>query len=104
MNKFQKFALTIPFCVALAAPVMIAAQDHDRDDRTHRYYDEEHRDYHDWNSGEQRYWREYWTSERQPYVEWDRASDEQHRAYWRWRHEHMRHHDRDDHDHDRDHD
>jgi hypothetical protein len=106
MNKVRKFIVTIPFCFALATPVMapiaLAApiqdrDDHDRDDRAHhRYYDADHRDYHEWNGAEQRYWRNYWVYERRPYIDWDRASDEQRRAYWHWRHEREEHHDRDD--------
>lgn len=106
MNNIRRFAIAIPFCFALATPVVtpiaLAApvqdrDDHDRDDRAHhRYYDPEHRDYHEWNNTEQRYWRDYWVYEHHPYIDWDRASDEQRRAYWHWRHEREEHRDRDD--------
>lgn len=105
LKRLRNLAVTAPFCIALAMPVVVPVaaatpkqeRDHDRDDRAHhRYYDEEHRDYHEWNAGEQRYWREYWSGEHRPYVDWDRASDAQRRAYWHWRHEHKEHHDRDD--------
>ena len=101
INKLGKLVITVPFCIALATPVLAplatAAPMQDRDDRDHhRYYDEEHRDYHEWNAAEQRYWREYWANERRPYIDWDRASDAQRRAYWHWRHEREEHHDRDD--------
>jgi hypothetical protein len=99
MNKLQRIALTIPFCFALMSPVSITAHGQDRDGKAQRYYDEEHKDYHEWNANEQRYWHEYWVAEHRPYVDWDRATDKQRRAYWRWRHEHE--HDR-DRDHDRD--
>ena len=103
MNKFRKFAVTVPFCVALVTPTLVPLattaavqdRDHDRDDRDHhRYYDPEYKDYHEWNADEQRFWREYWTSERRPYIDWDRASEDQRRAYWHWRHEHREHDDR----------
>ena len=101
MNKLRKLVVTVPFCIALTAPLFVpaatAAPVQDRDDHDHdhdkRYYDAEHKDYHEWNSAEQRYWRQYWANEHRPYIDWDRASDEQRRAYWRWRHEHEEHHD-----------
>lgn len=101
MKKLLRFAVTAPFCLALAVPTVIPVataaptqdrDDHDRDDRAHhRYYDPEYKDYHEWNADEQRFWREYWTEERRPYIEWGRASEEQRRAYWHWRHEHHEH-------------
>ena len=103
MNKFKTFALTICFCFPLIGPGIITAQPQDRDDRAHRYYDEEHKDYHQWDAAEERYWRNYWASQHRRYVDWDRANDEQRRAYWRWRHEHEHEHEHDhDHEHDRD--
>ena len=114
MKKFRKLTLVIPFCVGLITPIALPAasasptqdrddharDDHSRGDKAHQgYYDQDHKDYHQWNSDEQRYWRQYWSTEHRPYVDWDRASEEQRRAYWRWRHEHSEHHDR---DHDRD--
>lgn len=100
MINFRKWIATLPLAVTLITPVATFASDHDRDDRNHRYYDNEYKDYHNWNADEQRYWRGYWANERRPYVDWDRASDEQRRAYWRWRHEQERHH-HGDHDRDR---
>lgn len=109
MNRLQRFSVTIPFCMALAAPVLVPIataattpavkqdrddHDHDRDDRGRRYYDEEHKDYHYWNADEERYWHEYWTYEHRPYIDWGRASEAQRRAYWHWRHEHHDHDDR----------
>ncbi|MBV9498759.1 MAG: hypothetical protein JO138_05260 [Acidobacteriaceae bacterium] len=106
MKRFRKFALTVPFCVALVTPIVMPVataapiqdrDDHDRDDQVHhRYYDPEYRDYHQWNADEERYWHEYRAEEHRPYIDWDRASDQQRRAYWRWRHAHQEHHDRDD--------
>lgn len=87
MNKLRRWLVTLPFCMSLLGSVAFAAPGYNPDDRSHRYYDEERRDYHNWNSAEERYWRGYWTNEHRPYVSWNRASEAQRRAYWRWRHE-----------------
>jgi hypothetical protein len=55
----------------------------------HRYYDRDHRDYHEWNEAEQRAYRHWLTEERhRQYHDWDRASARERRDYWRWRHDH----------------
>jgi hypothetical protein len=94
MKQLRKWMTVVPFCMALIGSAAFAAPGYDRDDRTRRYYDSDHRDYHSWNTAEQRQWRRYWTGERQSYVYWNRASDAQRRAYWRWRHEQERRYNR----------
>jgi hypothetical protein len=91
MKDFRKWLTAIPFCMALVAPVVLPAAGYGRDDGAHRYYDGEYKDYHNWNSAEQRYWSNYWTTERRPYVSWNRANEAQRKAYWRWRHQQERH-------------
>jgi hypothetical protein len=86
----KKLLLALPLGVALFAPTYTFAQDRDdhyRDDRN-RYYDRDHRDYHEWNANEDRAYRRYWEYRHRHYIEWERASEAQRRAYWRWRHEH----------------
>jgi hypothetical protein len=87
----KKLLLALPLGVALLAPAYSFAQDHDRDDhhdRDHRYYDAEHRDYHEWNANEDRAYHRYWEDRRHRYIDWERANAAQRRAYWHWRHEH----------------
>jgi hypothetical protein len=79
----KKLLLALPIAVALANPVYVMAQDHD-----HRYYDREHKDYHEWNAGEDKAWHRYWEDRHAHYVDWNRASERQRQAYWHWRHEH----------------
>lgn len=68
----------------LLAPAVMNARDHD----DHRYYDRDHRDYHEWNQNEDRAYR-HWLEERhEQYRDWNRASRRQQREYWRWRHDH----------------
>jgi hypothetical protein len=56
----------------------------------HRYYDRDHRDYHEWNEAEARAYRHWLTEERhRAYHDWAHASAREQRDYWRWRHDHM---------------
>jgi len=65
----------------LTAPALRA------DDR--RVYDRDHRDYHAWNSNEDRAYRHWLTEERhERYRRINRLRAEDRRAYWQWRHEH----------------
>ncbi len=67
----------------------LAAQPPRDDDHRDRYYDRDHKDYHEWNEREERAWHRYWEEQRHALpLTWRRANEEQRRAYWRWRHEH----------------
>lgn len=68
---------------ALCAPALMQA------DPPHRYYDRDHRDYHEWNDSEARAWRHWVVEERhREYHDWNKARRDEQRDYWRWRHEH----------------
>ncbi len=64
---------------------------HDRDDAGEhgkRFYDREHREYHQWGVGEDTAYR-HWLGERhREYADFDSLSSEQQQAYWNWRHDH----------------
>ena len=56
----------------------------------HRYYDRDHRDYHEWNEAEKRAYRHWLTEERhREYHDWNHATGRERSDYWRWRHDHM---------------
>jgi len=68
-----------------------------------RYYDADHRDYHRWDAGEDRAYRDYWRErhEHEDYRDYSRLNGDQQRDYWNWRHGHQdagRVRDRDDRD------
>ena len=68
----------------------------DRDDRAqrqeeHRVYDSSHRDYHTWNSDEDRRYREFLTERHRKYRDFSRLKKSQQNQYWQWRHEHDDH-------------
>ena len=75
---------------ALCTPVslMRADDDHHEREKVKRYYDNDRRDYHEWNEHEQRAYRRWVEERRLKYNDYDRARKQQQREYWRWRHDH----------------
>ena len=59
---------------------------HEKQER--RIYDREHRDYHAWNTDEDRFYRDYLTEHHRPYLTFSRMNRKQQHAYWQWRHDH----------------
>jgi hypothetical protein len=53
-----------------------------------RVYDRDHKDYHDWDDNEIRYYGMYRHDHPEFNVEFSKTSRRQQRAYWNWRHEH----------------
>jgi hypothetical protein len=61
----------------------------------HRYYDNDHNDYHRWNRNETVYYNQWVIESRiEPHRQYRDLSREDQKRYWEWRHNH--------HDHDRD--
>ena len=53
-----------------------------------RVYDEPRRDYHRWNSREDRAYREYLREQRRQYRVFATLDRREQEAYWEWRHNH----------------
>ena len=89
MAMRKVFVLLLSSC-SLLIPVQLLAQHGYIPDQQHerRYYDRDHRDYHEWNEREERAWHRYWDERHRREIAWERAKERQRRAYWRWRHEH----------------
>ena len=96
MQRIPRYLTSFLLGAALVAPMGLQAvndRDHDRDDRNkkvRRYYDREHRDYHEWNEAENNAYRHWLMEERREaqYREYARLQRERQIEYWRWRHEH----------------
>ena len=85
MHRFfilSAFALS----AALIAPVAMRADDRDRHER--RYYDRSGRDYHTWNSNEDRAYRHYLGEQHREYREFHVVRRPERDQYFRWRHSH----------------
>lgn len=52
-----------------------------------RVYDEYHSDWHTWDHGEDVYYHRYWDEHHQPYRDYNKLSKDEQRDYWNWRHE-----------------
>ncbi len=75
-------------CGILMAGVALTTAQLNAEERPHRYYDRDARDYHEWNEREARAYRRYLEERRERYREYARLKRQQQRAYWRWRHTH----------------
>ncbi len=97
MHRPSRFISSLFLAAALVAPPAIMAagrpqptqeEHHDKD---HRYYDEDHKDYHDWDSKEDHAYRAYLKAQRKTYRAFDKMERSEQQAYWNWRHEHPDH-------------
>jgi hypothetical protein len=81
-------AMIVP--VALGAAVLKAGpgDDDDRNRRVHRYYDRNHRDYHEWNEHESRAYVRWETENHRRHREFVRRRQAERARYWEWRHRH----------------
>jgi hypothetical protein len=61
-------------------------EDRDRDNREHRYYDREHKDYHVWNDREERAYRHWLEERRENYRDFAKEKRKEQQEYWKWRH------------------
>ena len=54
-----------------------------------RFYDRDHKDYHDWDDREERAYRHWLEEERhEKYREFAKLERKRQAEYWKWRHEH----------------
>jgi len=86
---------TILSLTAIAMPALKA------DDRPHKYYDRDAKDYHQWNGDEDRTWRQYQEEQHRQYRDFSRSKRQQQQEYWRWRHQHEQHEQHEEREHDR---
>lgn len=83
---FKKTISALAFAAAvgsLFAPSVASAQGAER-----RMYDRSHKDYHNWNTDEDRAYRQFLSEHHRKYHEFQRMSAKQQREYWKWRHDH----------------
>ena len=97
MQRLYRYFAALLLGATLIAPVGIQAanpQDRDREQReqrqrARRYYDREHKDYHNWDGNEDNAYRRWITEERhEQYRDFGRLKRDQQSAYWSWRHQH----------------
>jgi len=82
---FLTAALTASVAPKATAQEVVVTTDH------HRYYDRNHKDYHEWNDGEDRNYRIYLGERHRDYREFRLTTSRQQSDYWNWRHSHPDH-------------
>jgi hypothetical protein len=77
---------------ALFAPAALAAgEDHERNQKVtqnSRYYDKQHKDWHEWNDDENRSYQRYTQENHRPNRDFNRLSRKDQQNYFQWRHQH----------------
>jgi hypothetical protein len=72
-------------CATLVIPTLANADDRQQE---RRYYHRDAKDYHTWNSQEDRAYRSYLNEQHRDYREFHRVKPTQREEYFRWRHNH----------------
>jgi hypothetical protein len=112
MRLTDRWIASMFLSAALVVPIGAIAMPTPQDDRERqeleehqrRYYDQQNRDYHNWNNQEDRMYREWLAERRYNYVDYDRLDPRDQQDYWRWRHQQekrQRHEEHEEHEHDR---
>ena len=93
MHSGYRYLSSLLLTAALATPVAMMAAPSPQDDKNHenraennkRYYDKNHKDYHNWDSNEDRSYQRYQTEhhEKRAFVQ---LNTRQQSGYWNWRH------------------
>jgi hypothetical protein len=95
---FSSFFLTAALAVPTAMSAAARQQDNGRQEENHRddkdrnrFYDPDHKDYHNWNDNEDHSYRLYLGERHKEYRPFAEVKQKEQRAYWKWRHRHPDH-------------
>lgn len=92
MKQLQRYVGPLLLGASLLAPLGInaAGPRPGEEEHVHRYYDREHKDWHNWDEHESAAYRHWLMEERREhqYREYERLERRRQAEYWRWRHEH----------------
>jgi hypothetical protein len=92
MHRAYLYAASLFLTAAIAAPLSMAAAGTPQEASVQvRVYDNDHRDYHNWDDREDRAYRGYLTGRHQTYLEYNKQKHKTQRQYWKWRHDHPDH-------------
>jgi hypothetical protein len=84
---FKKSISALTFAMALGGSVFVPAMASAQGVEL-KFYDKSHKDYHNWNTDEDRYYRQYLNEHHRKYTAFSHNNKSQQQAYWSWRHEH----------------
>jgi hypothetical protein len=79
----KRYVPALLLALSLSAPVAAVAQEHNQ-----RYYDKQHKDYHEWNANEEKNFNVYLGEKHIKVHTWTKAKPRERQDYWNWRHDH----------------
>jgi hypothetical protein len=89
MHTFVRYFSSLILAAAIFAPNAIMAAPRPQGATVQvRVYDRDHRDYHNWDSHENRAYRHYLVVQHRSYRSYHRQNYRVQRHYWNWRHSH----------------
>jgi hypothetical protein len=86
MTKLNRCAAATLLALGLTAPLVLA-DDHDNNNNR-RYYDKNHKDYHQWNANEDKSYGIYLNENHIAVHTFQKARPAEQQNYWNWRHDH----------------
>src|SRR6476469_11193659 len=87
IRQLSAFVLGAALCLPVSQLKAEVDKHHDRE-KARRYYDQQKRDYHEWNEREDRAYRRWMEERKERYHDFTKANKRQQREYWEWRHSH----------------
>jgi hypothetical protein len=89
MHLAHRYIASLFLTAALVAPVAIMAAPAPQETRVQlRFYDKQHKDYHNWDDNENRAWGQYLTQNHKNSHEFSKANKKEQSNYWNYRHSH----------------
>jgi hypothetical protein len=90
LNRSHRFVSSLLLAAAIAAPASIMAAPKAQDPSVQvRVYDDEHKDYHNWDDRENESWHVYLKENHGKEHEFKDADKKEQAAYWKWRHKQL---------------
>jgi hypothetical protein len=90
MQLAHRYIASLFLTATLVAPVVIMAAPQEANVQV-RFYDKQHKDYHNWDDNENRSWGVFLTQNHKRSHEFSRANKREQSDYWKWRHNHPDH-------------
>jgi hypothetical protein len=90
MNGAHRYIISLFLTAALAAPASVLGRPAPRGTNVQiRVYDENHKDYHNWDDNENRAWGQYLSENHKKPHDFKKAKKSEQAQYWNWRHDHQ---------------
>jgi hypothetical protein len=89
MHYANRYIASLVLTAAFAVPVSIMAAPTPQSANVQvRFYDSDHKVYHNWDDRENRSWGAYLTENKRKPHEFKKAHKREQSQYWNWRHDH----------------